>query len=229
MRQKFIDDDGTLITYEENYPFFQYFGYSVTVYYKDEVICKLYHYNNRCTPYHIVQSYYFGNKSKEMIGKSSDTIQIGSIPMLILYNLITILKARVDNDHHTKNIYYKLNSHILEMQNWYLDKESKTIFDDTIFKYFIIECKGDMLTPQMEKQLRIERKRKSGKAYTYRYNPETDGNKTGVSTYRFKNSSGNPIRNEKNLQIDLIADEMDIRDDLESELDYDSEPDEASE
>jgi hypothetical protein len=228
LREKFLDD-GKLITYEESYPFFQYHGYSVTIYYEQDVICKLYHYNNRCTPYHTVPAYYFGKGTAEMIGQSKDDkIQIGSFPMIILYNLIAIMKARVDNDNHTKNLYYTMTSHLIEMKNWYLNTTDKTIYDDTLFKDFVLVCKGEMLEPKRERQLRIERKKDAGKRYTFRYAPDNDADRNADIKYRFKNSSGNPIRNEQNNQIDLTADEMNIKDDIESDLESEQDVDDDS-
>jgi hypothetical protein len=223
LREKFLDS-GKLVTHEESYPFFQYIGYSVTIMYDGDVICKLYHYNNRCTPYHKVSSHYFGDKSYSTIGDGGSKIQIGSFPMIILYNLITIMKARADNDNHTKNTYYTMTSHLIEIKNWYLDTNNKTIYDDTLFMDFVDRCKGDMLSQKMEKQIRIQKKMESGQKYTYRYNPERDtDNKT---IYRFKNSSGNPIRNDKNYQIDLSPNATNVIDDLVSDLNSEEEIDE---
>lgn len=221
LREKFLDD-GKIITYEESYPFFQYLGFSVTIYYEDDVICKLYHYNHRCTPYNTVPAYYFGKKTAEIISTNKDAkVQIGSYPMIILYNLISIMKARVDNDHHTKNLYYTLNSHLIEMKNWYLQNSNKTMYDDTLFKDFVLHCRGEMLTPRREKQLRIEKRKAAGKRYTFNYRPQNDADRNADINFRFKNSSGNPIRNERNRLIDLTVDELNIKDDIESEVEED--------
>ena len=206
LREKFLDN-GKLITYEESYPFFQYLGYSVTIKYEDEVICKLYHYNNNCIPYHVVPAYYFGDRKSSMLeGQTEKTgkITIGSFPMIMLYNLINVMKARVDDDQQTKNVYYILISHMIEMRNWYLDKTKKTIFDDTIFKDFVLECRGNMVTPQVEKQIRYEKRNKSGKKNViFRYNPANEKDRESKMVFRFKNSSGNPINNASNRKIDL--------------------------
>lgn len=226
LREKFIDD-GKLIIQEESYPFFQYLGYSVTIHYEEDVICKMYHYNHRCSPYRTVDAHYFGDKEYDT-PKKGGKIQIGSFPMILLYNLIIIMKARTDQDNHTKNMYYTLNSHLLEMSNWYLDQNDKTIYDDTPFQYFILACRGEMLTPKMEKAIRIKRKKDANQKYTWRYSPDTDKDRT-VGTWRFKNTSGNLIRYDKNLQINLSADDVDIDINIESEFDSDEEVDEQAE
>jgi Mimiviridae putative poly(A) polymerase catalytic subunit len=230
LREKFLDD-GKLVTHEESYPFFQYLGYSVTIYYEEDVICKLYHYNHRCTPYHTVPAYYFGKGTADMAsdGKKDDKIQIGSYPMIILYNLVAIMKARVDNDHHTKNLYYTLNSHMIEMKSWYFNNSNKTMYDDTLFKDFVLQCRGNMLTPKRERQLRIERRKAAGKRYVFRYMPANEGDRNAEIRYRFNNSSGNPIRNDSNHQIDLTAEEINIKDDVESDISSEQEDDNEEE
>lgn len=89
------------------------------------------------------------------------------------------------------------------MKNSYLKNTGKTIFDESIFQEFIVRCVGETNTPAMEKTLRVDKKRKSGKKYSYKYEPEMDMNKTNEKFYKFKNSSGNEIRNTKNYKINL--------------------------
>lgn len=188
------------ITYEENYPFFQYLGYSVNIMINNEIICKMYHYNNRCTPYFDVDALYFTKGNYNV--KSKGKIRIGTFACLMMYSLINIMKARADEDEQTKNLYYTIISHITEMKNYYFDREKKTIFDKSLFQEFIVKCIGDMVTPKMEQQIRIDRKREKGQRYSYSYDPKKD--KKSEIKYIFKNSSGNRINNAKNQKIDLI-------------------------
>jgi hypothetical protein len=201
--QKLYDtfpDGKTKITYKEHYPFFQYLGYSVLIYYDNELICKMYHYNHRCLPYLKVPSLYFKNGSFE---KGKGQVRIGTFSLQILYNLVNIMKARADNDHNTKNTYYTIISHLREMKDYYLTKNKKTIFDKSLFQEFIITCSGETVTPQMERQIRINNKMKKGKRYSWSYNPES--NIKSDRTYIFKNSSGNEIRNVKNRKIEFSS------------------------
>lgn len=199
------------ITYEENYPFFQFLGYSVNIYFDNEIICKMYHYNNRCTPYFDVPPLYFHKSSYiEYPGK----IRIGTFATIMMYNLINIMRARSNNDNYTKNLYYTMISHIIEMKNYFFEKTKKNIMDKTLFQEFILVCIGNMMTPQMEKQERIYRKIQAGKKYTFSYNPENekDRDREVPINYAFKNSSGNLIHNKKNLKINLdkLHDNADI-------------------
>lgn len=228
LRQKFADN-GKLIVYEESYPFFQYLGYSVSIKYEEEIICKMYHYNNTCLPFHIRPAYYFGDRTAAMLNGAdkSAKITIGSFPMLMLYNLINVMKARADNDQHTKNTHYTIISHLIEMRKWYLDKVGKTNFDDTIFKDFILECRGSMLTPKMEKAIRSEKTFKSGKK-TFKYNPDNEKDRENKFVWRFKNTSGNPIRNESNRKIDLNLNEFYKETDVEKEIMENDETDDTN-
>lgn len=188
------------ITFQENYPFFQYLGFSVNIYFDGEIICRMYHYNSRCIPYNDVPALYFKKNSyDEYKGK----IRIGTFAMIMLYNLINIMKARTDNDQNTKNLYYTLISHMIEMKNYYFARTHKTIFDKSLFQEFILRCTGKMFTPQMEKAIRMEKRKEMGKKYSWSYNPENEKDRENNTVYRFHNSSGNPINNVKNLKIDL--------------------------
>jgi hypothetical protein len=206
LEDKFVQSKNK-ITYQENYPFFQYLGYNLGIYYQNELVCKIYHYNGRCTPYFEVPALYFKNGTFDEI---NGTIRIGSVSTQMMYNLINIMKARADNDQNTKNLYYCMISHIIEMQNYYFAKTKKTILDDTLFQEFVLRCSGSTLSPQMEKQLRIERKRKAGKKYAWSYNPENAKDRENHDVYVFKNSSGNPIQNKKNMKIQEDSEAVDI-------------------
>ena len=206
------------ITYVENYPFLQYLGYSVDIYFDDEIICKIYHYNRRCTPFFDVPSLYFKNdKYEKMDGK----IRIGTVAVQMMYNLINIMKARSARDDETKDIYYTMISHIIQMKDYFFSKNNKTIFDDTLFKEFVLNCVGKTTTPQMEKAERMEKKKKAGKKYMWNYNPENDKDKENVTKYFFKNSSGNRINNPKNYKIDMSVASIGDVDDINDEIDDD--------
>lgn len=198
LKEKFQNAE-TKITYEEYYPFFQFFGFSVNIYFDGEIICKLYHYNYKCVPYKEVPALYFTErKAIERPGK----INIGSFALLMLYNLSNIMYAKTYNDHRSKNIYYTLISHINEMKIYYFNKFNKDIFDDTLFQEFILTCTGYTMTAIREKQERIQKKKDAGKTlYAWNYYPDKNIGKDVTTTYVFANSSGNVINNAKNKQI----------------------------
>lgn len=212
LKQKFPNAEERL-TYKENYPFFQYLGYSVDMYFDNEIICRMYHYNSRCTPFNMVPALYFKTGGYD---EEKGTIRIGSFATLMLYNLINIMRARTNNDQNTKNLYYTMISHLIEMKNYYFKQSGKTIFDSSLFQEFVLRCEGETNTPQMEKANRIEKKIKAGKRYSWSYNPANEKDRASDARYVFKNSSGNPINNDRNMKIDLKAigdEEIDTEDD----------------
>ena len=196
----------------ENYPFFQYLGYSVDIFYKNTLIAKVYDNNKRCVPYTTVPSDHFGNR---LIEKGTKTIHIGTVSTVILYALIVSIKARVDQDKSTKDLYYALISHITEMKNYYFNKTNKTIYDKSIFQEFTMECKGIPLTPEHERQLIIESRKKRNKKFIFSYEPGGDELTRDDINYIFANSSGNPIKNLKNLKLSPESSDKDIYEEVD--------------
>jgi len=190
------------ITYKEFYPFFQYFGFRTQIYYDETLICVVYHHNMRCTPYNKVLGHYFTKKSFEE--EKKDKINIGSFSMIVLYNLINVMMARTNNDDITKDLYYKLLSNMIDMQEYNMTKNNKTIFDDGLFKEFVVDCIGSTISLKMAHQQKYEKRKKAGHMISWNYNPEIAKDKD-VNTFFFKNSSGNIINNQKNMKIDLTA------------------------
>jgi hypothetical protein len=220
LQNKFPTSGVTRVTYRENYPFFQYLGYSVDVLFDDEIICRMYHYNSRCTPYFDVPAYYFKKSDYE---DTKGTIRIGSFATLMMFNLINVMRARTNNDNNTKNLYYTLISHMIELKNYYFARTKKTIFDVSLFQEFILRCVGETTTAQMEKQTRVEKKIKAGKKYSWSFNPLNERDRNNDARYQFKNSSGNPINNDKNMKIDLSENILDDDiDNINDEEDNDS-------
>lgn len=201
LKEKFPNSDKR-VTYQENYPLFQYLGYSVDIMFDDEIVCRMYHNNSRCCPYFDVPALYF---KKGSFDTEKGSIRIGTFSLQMLYNLINVMRAKTNDDANTKNLYYTMLSHLGMMKHHYMTKTQKTIFDDSLFQEFVLRCVGDTLTPQMEKAIRIEKKIEAGKKYSWSYNPANERDKNNETRYVFKNSSGNPIRNEKNTKIDLNA------------------------
>jgi hypothetical protein len=200
LRRKFTINSNKRITYIEHYPLFQYLGYSTDIYHDDIIICRVYHYNIKCTPYFDVPALYFKNGSyQELRG----TIRIGSMSLLILYNLINIMRARTTNDTNTKELYYGLIANIIKLKTFYFEKTNKTIINKSLFQECVLQCIGESLSPQMEKAIRIEMKIKSGKKYSWYFNPEIDKDVKSSIQYIFKNSSGEPINNPNNYKINL--------------------------
>lgn len=210
------------ITYRENYPFFQYVGYGVDIMFDDDIICRMYHYNSRCTPYFDVPALYFKHGAYD---EEKGKIRIGTFAVLMLYNLINIMRARTNDDQNTKNLHYIIISHMIDMRNYFQKRTGKTLMDESLFGEFILRCVGFINSLQMEKSIRIEKKIKAGKRFSWAYNPANERDRNNDSRYNFKNSSGNPINNDKNKKIDLSKSHVDEDiDNINEEEDNDEEP-----
>jgi len=189
------------ITHTEYYPFFQFYGYNTVFYYNEDdmsiPILYLYSNNKKCLPYKEVPYIEFDN-IKIKSEKKDSTINIGSFDFNILHLLIILVKVRVDDDNDWNDVLYKLINGLVAFRKYYLNKNNKTIYNDTIFEGFVIDCKGVTILPDREKRMLIQVRKKLGKPAIYRY-------EAGVSkppgTYYFLNSSGNLINNKSNLQL----------------------------
>lgn len=181
----------------EHYPFFQLCGHSVSIYLEKELIAIIYSNFDRCQPFLEVKSIKFDN-GKANIEKNN--IILGTFTLTLLYALIMIMRARTIEDNDVKNVYTTIVSHLIQSRNYYLENNKKTIFDNTIFQEFTTDCKGVTMMPDREKRLDIEKKKKQNKKYLFSYDPAS-GIKQVDSTFRFSNSSGNPITNEKNKKL----------------------------
>lgn len=196
LKTKFnIENDIHVIEY---YPFFQYLGHSAEIYYKKTLLARLYTNNKKCIPYKQVKSHYFSDDKIEHNSNSSN-ILIGSFSFTVMFALITAMKARVNDDKNTKNLYYAIISHITEFRNFYFKTTNSSLIDNTIFQEFVVECLGTPITPEHERQLLIENRKRKNKKYSFLYDPNE--NKIEDLNYVFANSSGNIISYTKNLKL----------------------------
>ena len=185
------------IVVKEFYPFFQLTGHHVEIYFGDDMIAKIYNHNKKCTPYIDVEAINF---NKEIIeNEPKKFIRMGSFQLNILYMLTTAIKGRVDNDEDETELNYTLIYHLIEIRNYYLEKYNKTIFDDTIFKEFVINCIGFTITPEKQRDLIIKERKKNRQRMVIRFEPN-EGDKH-IEPFNFSNSSGNQINNIKNLKL----------------------------
>ena len=218
------------ITHKEFYPFFQFYGFN-TVYYYDidgESIPILYLYsnNNKCISFKTMPYIKFNNIKIKSSLVADKTIDVGSFDFNILHALIILVKIRVDDDNDWNNILYTLINGYVNFRKYYFDEHNKTLYDDTIFEGFLVECKGETISPDREKRMIMQVRKKIGKPLIYRY-------ESGVSKpptqYYFVNSSGNEIKNNKYLKLKnenigkKIEDEIGLEENTSNNLDSDSE------
>jgi hypothetical protein len=184
------------ITYSEFYPFWMFTGYSTVIYYENFPILHITSNNNRCIPTKTVQSELYTNNKVEKDDNSK--IQIGSFDFILLMNLISGLRAKVNSLDKKFQYHNIMTSQLVEMRNYYFQKNKKTLLDETLFQTFIPDCTGPAVDPAREMRLIREKKYKEGKLVIFRYNPEEPRE---PPDYKFANTSGNEINKSRNLKI----------------------------
>ena len=204
------------LSHKEYYPFFQFYGYNVVIYYNDgkEDIPILYMYttNKKCIPLKKVNLIKFNNLDimNPTINKKKN-INIGSFEFNILHALIILVKVRVDEDNEWNDILYKYINGIVAFRKYYLNKHNITIYDDSIFQGLVTDCIGKTISPEIERKIIIKERKKKGKPLVFRYEP---GVSKKPDNYIFLNSSGNIIKNENNMKLN----KKNINDKIEDEI-----------
>ena len=184
----------------EYYPFWTYVDYSFDIIYDGHVVVTMCGYNNRCTPVKEVKSTRFFDKTKK---ESKINLTICAFDVTLMMGMIYQFKARVNKLDKEIEYYYAFISELMEMRNEYLEKHKKNMLSETLFQEFLTDCKGQPHNFEREKYLRRGKKAQKGGPIVWAYRPEKDGKKEPVSTWNFLNSSGNPVNNIKNLNIQL--------------------------
>ena len=182
----------------EHYPFFQFYGYNVRVYYDDMLIfwaCDIY---KKCLPYQEVPI--ISIKSNKVTDVSTNKIRIGSFPLIVMMNLIVTIYHRVSRDNSKMNMHQILTSHLFIMRDYYFKTRNKTLMDESIFQEFNITCIGPKINPPREafEERENKKKDKTKKSYSFKFVPNGI-NTDESSTYRFQNTSGNPVNKTRDL------------------------------
>lgn len=176
-----------LIKIEEYYPFFQFTGRKLSIYVNSVKIADIYNNSKMCIPFMDVK---LDNTSK---------IRLVTFSYVIRMALILGQKNRVDkNQDESKNQQFIVTD-LFNTKNKFMEKNNKTLLDDTRFKELQLECVGETEEQPRLYRKRLKTRKLKGLPLVRRYNPETDRDKT--FTFNFKNTSGNIINNDKNKKI----------------------------
>lgn len=193
--QKKHPDLASDLSIAEYYPFWSLLGYNTKIYYRDSVIAHVTDYSRRCTPIKKVEAvYYEKNKST----KDKGTIQIGSFNYVFLMTMIVAFYWRVNKDDALYQYYNIMVSHLIEIRNYYLKTNKKTLLDDTLFQDFMITCIGETSNPIRDTWWLRQKKIEEGKRMMYQYYPDK---KQKQPEFKFPNTSGNVIRHARNFKI----------------------------
>lgn len=184
------------ITYKEFYPLWMFTGYSTVVYYDGFAILHITSHNDRCVPVKKVPTKYYDNGATESI--KNGFVNLGCFDFVFLMNLISGLRTRVNSIEDKYQYHNIMTSHLVEIRNYYFEKNKKTLLDDTIFMSFIPDCIGEAIDPFIEARQRKKNRISKGKAAMYRYHPK---NPKEAPDYKFANTSGNEINKSRNLKV----------------------------
>jgi len=219
------------IVIKEYFPFFQYIGYSVAIYYNNDLVCIISDNNKKCVPY------------KTVLNNATDKYYIGSYNYVLMTCMINLLKYKINNDTKMKNIYYIMTSHIITMRKKYLKSNKQNIFDKSLFEDFVLDLQGSTIPPEKERQLIGEVRKKRNKPYFFTYEPiKKDVKEDGENDVEIKSeleikyifffTSGNLISNSKKSILfgeeknpeDVIEDVIEDVDEVVDILDAYTEP-----
>jgi hypothetical protein len=221
--KKQFPDEPNMIVCVEHYPFFQFTGFHVNIYCNDYLIATVYDNHHKCYPSKLVQTKFFSkNENKHFTTKGK--LRLGTFSVILMYALINIQRARVEENESDKQTYYAFTSQIIHMRNYFLDNSGKSILENTLFQEMCTECIGKSISSFREKRLRIEKNKKEGRRLTFNYNPEQTLLKR--PQLLFPNSSGQPINNQKNMILNICKiKNNDNNSDSDSDSDNDNDND----
>jgi hypothetical protein len=177
------------ITHVEYYPYFQFTGYSVEILHNNKLVARIITNNKKCIPY-------------LQLDKKYNNSIIGSFHTVLLFALVYATKYRADKDEVNKNLYYAIVSNLIEMRDhFYKTNKEANLLSKTIFKEFIIDCLGDTISPENERELLIASRKKKNITLTFRYKPEEKKSYIYKKDYNYVESSGLKINKTKNLRL----------------------------
>lgn len=176
------------ITVKEFHPYFQFLDRHVSFNSNGRTVLNIYGNNGKCIPYKYLEK---------------KNINVCSFQMLILTMLSQYFYHNTyKNMVEAKNFDFMIED-IINIRNNYLKKNNKTIFDDTPFREFIIQCQGKGHNAKREWQLGVKERKKQKKRVRFTFDPSNTASKNyDPSKHFFKNTSGN-VNNSKNKILDL--------------------------
>jgi len=198
LKKKFNNSNN--ITKIEQFPFFQFYGRSMTMFYNDTPVLFIFDNDNKCIPFQQINPIKFHKTEKNKKYDKNDFIHIATFDFTLLMSMIMWIKHRVIESKDLMYYYKTMSSHLVQMKhNYFKINNNKTIFDDTPFEEFIVNCKGKPFNPIRDTRIKREKKRLEKKKIIWRYDPLENRDRPN---YIFPNISGNTIKNNNFLIID---------------------------
>ena len=177
-----IVDKNSKIEAIEYYPFFQYYYRKIEFYItknnKKTLLLVIYQSKDTCLPY------------KNLPSKNLD---IGSFQLTLLYSFINYLYYYIFQNNDKKFYYSYMIVELLKRKNSYLTSKNKTVLDDTPFKEFIFNCKGEAIDGPRKSLIQNAYKKQKRGYYKYRFDPSKDSEPDYQKIEKYKNISGDKI------------------------------------
>lgn len=206
LKEKMDEYSPDSVSYQEHYPFFQFTGDTVRIYVDKELVAVVHSNNNMCLPYREKTAYSFKSntiKNQKITEKipREETVKIGTWSLTILHVLISLFYHRTQKNMDLVDMNYTILYHLTQARNYFFKRTGYTNIHDTLFKDFVVSCIGKPINPAKEKREKNEAKKKAGKRFGFKYDPENPPSE--LPNYTFENSSGNPIpdKNEKHKKL----------------------------
>ena len=175
IREKLIEFNNA-ITVEEYHPFFQYFDRSVTFKFKGKTILNVYGNNGMCIPYWHIKKKNFN---------------VVTFPYMVQTLLIKHIYYLINSNKILSQNYDYLLEDIIKARNNYLEKQKKSILDNTPFQEFRIDCMGETMDPSRKYRLMIAEKIANKQRIKFKYDPYAKNEKFDPNVFKFDNTSGN--------------------------------------
>lgn len=209
---KTIVSDIKLISFEENFPLFQFTGYSITINYDNNPLVKVYESDGYCIP--VIK-----------VGITGGSIKVVSYQYVIMTFLMHKFWCHLYKDKDMYKAYGSAVSNLIYTRNAYLDKNKLSIINDTIFSEFPKgDCTGSTVSISRDNYLKLSDLKSKGKNISWKFVPDDFLKKSideqekwldkNVGTiipntserkavFGFPNTSGNLIRKPKNMRFKL--------------------------
>ena len=171
----------------EYYPFYQFYDYNCEIVYKGEIIAKIYRYFDRCTPIHQIK---YNQNNIEYF------IQIGCYDYILLMEMVNAFREKILQKENYRKYHVIMISHLIEMRNYYLDKNNKTFLDKSLFQSLMTSCIGKTYDTILKAKEKRKQRKEQGKMPIFVYKPIRT-----IKDREFKNTSGNIVNNPQNLKI----------------------------
>ena len=177
-----IVDKNSKIEAVEYHPFFQYYLRKVEFYItknnKKTLVLVIYKSKDTCLPY------------KNLPSKNLD---VGTFQLTLLYAFINYVYFYIFQNNNKKFYYSYMIGELLKHKNEYLTKNKKSVLDDTPFKEFVFNCKGEAVDFGRKSLIQGAYKKQKKGFFRYSYDPSKDSEPNYEKIDKYKNISGDKI------------------------------------